>query len=92
MRTSHIHSFKNIITIDGLRNNIHGGKNMTQKRWKSKVLWMAIIAQVIALLSAFGFWQAIGVTEDWVNKIVVIAMQLLTILGVVNNPTDPNSI
>lgn len=65
---------------------------MTQKRWRSKVLWMAIIAQVIALLSAFGFWQAVGVTEDWVNKIVIMVMQLLTILGVVNNPTDPNSI
>ena len=65
---------------------------MTQNRWRSKVLWMAIIAQVITLLSAFGFWQAIGVTEDWVNKIVIIMMQLLTILGVVNNPTDPNSI
>jgi uncharacterized membrane protein len=65
---------------------------MTQKRWRSKVLWMSIIAQVIALLSAFGFFQAIGVTEDWVNKIVIIVMQLLTIFGVVNNPTDPNGL
>ena len=65
---------------------------MTQNRWRSKVLWMAIIAQVITLLSAFGFWQAVGVTEDWVNKIVIMVMQLLTIFGVVNNPTDPNSI
>jgi len=65
---------------------------MTQNRWRSKVLWMAIIAQVITLLSAFGFWQAVGVTEDWVNKIVIMVMQLLTNFGVVNNPTDPNSI
>lgn len=65
---------------------------MTQNRWRSKVLWMAVIAQVITLLSAFGVWQAIGVTEDWVNKIVIIVMQLLTIFGVVNNPTDPNSL
>jgi uncharacterized membrane protein len=65
---------------------------MEQKRWKSKVLWMAIIAQVIALLSAFGFWQAIGVTEEWVNKIVIIVMEILTVFGVVNNPTDPNGL
>lgn len=65
---------------------------MIQKRWRSKVLWMSVIAQLIALLSAFGFWQWIGVTEDWVNKIVIIVMELLTVIGVVNNPTDPNSI
>jgi len=65
---------------------------MTQNRWKSKVLWMSIIAQVIALLSVFGVWQLIGVTEDWVNKVVIIAMELLTTLGIVNNPTDPNSL
>lgn len=65
---------------------------MIQKRWRSKVLWMSVIAQVIALLSAFGLWQWIGVTEDWVNKIVIIVMGMLTTLGIFNNPTDPNSI
>ncbi|MGE5496101.1 MAG: phage holin [Burkholderiales bacterium] len=65
---------------------------MIQKRWKSKVLWMSIIAQVIALLSVFGLWEWIGVTEEWVNKVVVIVMGILTTLGIVNNPTDPNSL
>jgi len=68
------------------------GEIMIQKRWKSKVLWMSVIAQVVALFSAFGLWKWIGVTEEWVNKIVLILMGLLTVLGVVNNPTDPNSI
>lgn len=65
---------------------------MIQNRWRSKVLWLSILAQIIALLSALGFWQWIGVTEDWVDKVVISVMELLAVLGIVNNPTDPNAL
>jgi uncharacterized membrane protein len=59
-----------------------------RSRWKSKVLWAAIAAQVAALLAFAGVLQMIGVTEEWVNAVVGGVLQLLVLLGVVNNPTD----
>ena len=59
-----------------------------QNRWKSKVLWGAIAAQVIAILAFTGVLRLIGVTEDWANTLIGAVLQLLVLLGVVNNPTD----
>jgi uncharacterized membrane protein len=61
---------------------------MEQNRWRSKVLWAAIIAQVIAIASFCGVWELIGVTAEWVNTLVGSVLQLLVLLGVINNPTD----
>lgn len=61
---------------------------MEQSRWKSKVLWMAIIAQVVALLGMFGVYNLIGITQDWLQGVLTGVLELLVILGVVNNPTD----
>jgi uncharacterized membrane protein len=59
-----------------------------QSRWKSKVLWAAIAAQVIAILAFTGVLKLIGVSEDWVNTVIGGVLQLLVLLGVINNPTD----
>ncbi len=59
-----------------------------QNRWKSKILWAAIAAQVVAILAFTGVLKLIGVTEDWVNTVVGGVLQLLVLLGVINNPTD----
>lgn len=61
---------------------------MDQNRWRSKVLWAAIIAQVLAILSFTGVLQLIGVTEEWVSTVAGSVLQLLVLLGVINNPTD----
>lgn len=63
-----------------------------QNRWRSKVLWGAIAAQVVALLAFTGVLKAIGVTEDWVSTVVGGVLQLLVLFGVVNNPTDSTSL
>ena len=65
---------------------------MNQNRWKSKVLWTAIAAQIVALLAFTGVLQMIGVTEEWVNTVIGGVLQLLVLLGVVNNPTDSEKI
>lgn len=57
-----------------------------QKRWKSKVLWVAIIAQVVSILVLTGIIDT-G-TGQQVEQIGALALQILTILGVVNNPTS----
>ena len=57
-----------------------------QCRWRSKVLWTAIIAQVCAILVMCGVLDS--VMSEQVQAIAGAALQLLAILGIVNNPTD----
>jgi len=59
-----------------------------QSRWRSKVLWVAIAAQVVALLAFFGVLEMIGITEEWLNNTIGGVLQILVLLGVLNNPTD----
>ena len=59
---------------------------MEQNRWKSPVVWAAIVAQALALLVALG---AIDTgASDAVNALVVSVLQALVAFGVLNNPTD----
>jgi uncharacterized membrane protein len=61
---------------------------MEQNRWKSKVLWAAIVAQVIALGQLTGIFAAIGIDAGQVGDICAAVLQLLVIVGVVNDPTN----
>lgn len=57
-----------------------------QNRLKSKVVWAAIVAQVLAILLALGVIDT-GMSET-INAVVVSVLQLLVAFGVLNNPTD----
>lgn len=59
---------------------------MEQNRLKSPVVWGAVVAQVLALLLTLGVIDT-G-TGDAINQVMAGALQLLTIFGVLNNPTD----
>ena len=61
---------------------------MIQNRFKSKVLWTAIAAQVIALLQLTGAFEAMGVDAGLVGDIVAGVLQLLVLVGILNVPTD----
>ena len=58
-----------------------------QNRLQSKVVWAAIIAQVLAILLALGVIDT-GMSET-INAVVVSVLQLLVALGVLNNPVNP---
>jgi len=59
---------------------------MTQPRLRSKVLWVSIIAQLGTILILTG---VVGV-EGWtvVEGVAISILQILNLLGVINNPTD----
>lgn len=57
-----------------------------QNRFKSKVLWAAITAQVLSVLV---LTAVITPTEsETINTIIGSVLQILTLLGIVNNPTS----
>ena len=57
-----------------------------QNRWKSKILWAAIIGQVVSILVLTGVID-LGIAQQ-IEQIGALSLQILTILGIVNNPTD----
>lgn len=59
---------------------------MEQNRWKSPVLWAAIVAQVLSILLMVG---AIDIAmSDLANQVAGGVLQLGVLVGVLNNPTD----
>jgi uncharacterized membrane protein len=64
--------------------------NMTaaQSRWRSKVLWAAIIIQLIVIADVVGLWSLIGLEKTTFTIIADAVLQVLVLVGVINNPTD----
>jgi uncharacterized membrane protein len=59
---------------------------MEQKRWKSPVVWAAVVAQVLSILILFDIINP--AQQEVINGVVVAVLQLLTVFGILNNPTD----
>lgn len=57
-----------------------------QNRWKSKVVWLAVLAQILVIVGLF----VPGIAES--IKIVGTAIiEILTLFGILNNPTDKDN-
>lgn len=57
-----------------------------QSRWRSKVLWAAILAQIVSILMMVGVID-VGMGEV-INNVGGGVLQLLALFGIINNPTD----
>ncbi len=57
-----------------------------QSRWRSKVLWAAILAQIVSILMMVGVID-VGAGEV-INNVGGGVLQLLALFGIINNPTD----
>ena len=62
---------------------------MKQNRFRSPVLWAAIVAQVLVILKVTGAWAAIGIPESTVSDAAAALIQLMVLFGVLNDPTNP---
>ena len=59
---------------------------MEQNRWRSPVLWAAIVAQVLSILLMVGAIDT-GLSET-INTVTGGVLQLLVLVGVMNNPEN----
>ena len=57
-------------------------------RLKSKVVWIAILAQVVIVLQLTGVLTISDI--EIVNGVVTAVIQILVLVGVLNNPTNEN--
>lgn len=63
---------------------------MVQCRFKSKVLWVSIATQAVALLLALDVID-IG-TSDLLNNLIITVCELFVTFGILNNPTASNTL
>jgi phi LC3 family holin len=62
---------------------------MEQNRFKSPVVWAAVVAQILTVLIVL---DVINVAQqETINQVVAAVLQLLIAFGVINNPTDKSS-
>jgi len=59
-----------------------------QSKLKSKLLWASLISAVITFLIGSGIITT--TLGDNVNVIVTAILTILTALGILNNPSDPD--
>ena len=57
-------------------------------RFKSWATWVGVAGALWTLLSVFGVPEKIGITSDGWNAALTALGSLLTLFGIVNNPTD----
>ena len=58
------------------------------ERLKSWAVWTALASQVLAILVLL---EIINPTQsETINSVIVAVLQLLVIMGVLNNPTTPD--
>ena len=59
---------------------------MDQNRLKSPVVWAAIVAQVLAILTLLSVFNE--VVSDALKTVAAGFLELFVLFGVLNNPTD----
>lgn len=63
---------------------------MEQNRFKSPVLWTSLTSQVLAMLIVLGVIDT-GMSEA-IKALVVALLEILGLLGIVNNPTSKDTL
>jgi uncharacterized membrane protein len=57
--------------------------NETQNRFKSKVVWASVLAQVLVIVGLF-----LPQLSDTIKVIGTSILEIVTVLGILNNPSD----
>ncbi|MNW36998.1 Uncharacterized membrane protein [Fontibacillus panacisegetis] len=68
---------------------------MNKKRWRNYALWISIVSQVLLLLQLIGSTTGAFTLTDLMREdiltIVNVFLGLLATLGIISNPTKPDS-
>ena len=63
---------------------------MKQNRWKSPILWSAIISGIVSVLIAADLFSP--TQSDAINNLLVAVLQLFAAFGAVNNPENKDAL
>ena len=62
---------------------------MKQNRLQSKVVWLAVLAQVVVILQLTGVLSLSDI--EIVNGVATAVIQMLVLFGVLNDPTSKDN-
>ena len=63
-----------------------------QNRFKSWALWVSVAGALWTILAAFGVTEQIGISEGTFKTVLDAVGVILIGFGIVNNPTNPDSL
>ncbi|GIO39287.1 hypothetical protein J41TS12_41480 [Paenibacillus antibioticophila] len=68
---------------------------MKKQRWRNYALWISIISQALLLLQLLGhvtgLYEITDIMQQDIMTIVNVVLGLLATLGIISNPTKPDS-
>ncbi|MNW46176.1 Bacteriophage holin [compost metagenome] len=68
---------------------------MNKKRWRNYALWVSVVSQALLLAQLIGHltgaFDISDVMKQDILTIVDVALGLLATLGIISNPTKPDS-
>lgn len=59
-----------------------------QNRFKSRAVWAAVACLIILVMSNYGLFDKIGMTEDIAKTITTMILSILVGFGILNDPTN----
>jgi uncharacterized membrane protein len=59
-------------------------------RWRNKGLWVSVASLALLICQIYGLLPKLGLTSETFNAIVNGILGILTIAGVISNPTSGN--
>ena len=63
-----------------------------QNRFRSKVFWAAVVAQIFTIVALSGLDKTLGIDMGMAGKIIGGAMELLVLFGIFNDPTNKTGV
>ncbi|GIP51784.1 MULTISPECIES: phage holin [Paenibacillus] len=68
---------------------------MKKKRWRNYALWVSVASQVVLLIQLIGHLTGLFILTDVMAQEILTAVDILlgilATLGIISNPTKPNS-
>lgn len=61
---------------------------MKQSRFRSKLMWSAVIAQILVILQLTGVIEQLGLDVGALNNIITAGLQIFSLIGILNDPTN----
>lgn len=66
-------------------------ENVPQKWYRSPVVQIAVISNVLFILKIFGVFEPFGITEDSYKEIITAITAIINVIAYANNPKDRNN-
>lgn len=61
---------------------------MKQNRFYSPVVWIAVVSQILSILIIMGVINI--AQQEAINQVAAAILQILTVFGILNDPTSPD--